>query len=72
MNILRVVNMQDSEGTVIDLEYEYAANNTIQAADIRVYSILENKVGKIMDNINIVSKILIAGELIKLLETSNE
>ena len=64
--------MQDSEGTVIDLEYEYAANNTIQAADIRVYSILENKVGKIMDNINIVSKILIAGELIKLLETSNE
>lgn len=72
MNILRVVNMQDSEGTVIDLEYEFAANNTIQAADIRVYSILENKVGKIMDNINIVSKILIAGELIKLLETSNE
>lgn len=72
MNILRVVNVQDSEGTVIDLEYEFAANNTIQAADIRVYSILENKVGKIMDNINIVSKILIAGELIKLLETSNE
>jgi len=72
MNILRGISVDDSEGTLVDLEYIIKKDKSIMASDMRIYSIIDNKVGNLMNDVNIVDKLLIARELIRFLETSNE
>ena len=75
MNILRCVKLHpdamhntfNTEGTLIDFEYDSDEKGTLKSVDLRIHAIINNEVGKQMP-INIVDKLILSRELLGYLE----
>ena len=55
------------EGTLIDFEYTSTDEGNLKSVDLRIHSIINNKVGSQMP-INIVDKLILSRELLGYLE----
>lgn len=77
MNILRCIDIdcsdQPCEGSLVDLTYTYSKKEDFKCINIKVYSVINNVVGKEV-SINIIEKLVLAKEMLRYLryETSNE
>lgn len=75
MNILRCIKMHagtvhntfNTEGTLIDFEYDLNEEGIFKSVDLRIHAIINNEVGKQMP-INIVDKLILSRELLGYLE----
>ena len=69
MNIFRVTSNSQLEGEVglMDLFYDKNESNELRCLDLKVYSIVNNIVGDIME-LNIVLKLAIAKNLLEILK----
>ena len=75
MNVLRCIDVnhhvthddKPGEGALIDFEYTQDEEKNFKCVDVRIYSIINNKVGEKMP-INIIDKLVIAKEMLRYLE----
>ena len=69
MNIFRVTSNSQLEGEVglMDLFYDKNESNELRCLDLKVYSIVNNIVGDVME-LNIVLKLAIAKNLLEILK----
>jgi hypothetical protein len=67
MNILRCIDTNEGEGSVIDFEYEVDEEKNFKCVDVRMYAVINSVVGEKIP-INIVDKLVIAKEMLRYLE----
>jgi len=71
--ILRMIDMahpEQPDGLLIDLFYNYDDENNILVEDIKVYNIINNEVGQLVD-VSPVVKLAFTAKLLQILESEN-
>ena len=71
--ILRMIDMahpEQPDGLLIDLHYNYDDENNILVEDIKVYNIINNEVGQLVD-VSPVVKLAFTAKLLQILESEN-